>query len=131
LPAPAGGLVAGGRPFRRATEARAPPPAPQPRAERLHQRLFATPRPHIRGARVMIVPPDVLHYLPFGALRSPSGRWLVEDYSLSTLPSASVLKYLGGKGRASGDNVLAFGNPDLGPALNLRYAEREAQAIAH
>src|SRR5262249_24014121 len=130
LPVPRAELVAEVRAFRQGIEGQAPLPDAQRRAEKLHQRLFATLRPHIRGDRVMIVPHDVLHYLPFGALRSPSGRWLVEDYSLSTLPSASVLKYLGGKGQASGGDIVALGNPDLGPALNLRYAEREAQAIA-
>ncbi|MBI2544138.1 MAG: CHAT domain-containing protein, partial [Candidatus Rokubacteria bacterium] len=75
------------------------------------------------------MPHDVLHYLPFSVLRSPEGRWLVEEYTLATLPSASVLKYLQGKGQGAGDRVLALGNPDLGPALALRWAEREARAV--
>jgi CHAT domain-containing protein len=72
----------------------------------------------------------VLHYLPFAALRSAAGRWLIEDYALSTVPSASVLKYLAGKGAAPGSRTLAIGNPDVGAALNLRWAEREARLVA-
>jgi CHAT domain-containing protein len=53
----------------------------------------------------------------------------VEDYTLSTLPSASVLKFLDAKRMAGGGSVLAVGNPDLGPALNLRFAEREARVV--
>jgi len=48
---------------------------------------------------------------------------------LSTVPSASVLKFLVDKGGQASDRVLAVGNPDLGAALALRYAEREVQAI--
>ncbi|KRT68363.1 MAG: hypothetical protein XU13_C0076G0008 [Candidatus Rokubacteria bacterium CSP1-6] len=122
-------LIAQVRAFREGIEGRAPLPDAQARAEALHERLFAGVRPHIRSDRVLLVPHDVLHYLPFGALRSPSGRWLVEDFRLATLPSASVLKYLGGKGQGALDRAMAVGNPDLGPALNLRYAEREARAV--
>ncbi|MBI3029073.1 MAG: CHAT domain-containing protein, partial [Candidatus Rokubacteria bacterium] len=129
LPVRRADLIAQVRAFREGIEGRAPLPDAQARAEALHERLFARVRPHIRSNRVLLVPHDVLHYLPFGALRSPSGRWLVEDFRLATLPSASVLKYLGGKSQGALDRAMAVGNPDLGPALNLRYAEREARAV--
>lgn len=122
-------LLAEVRAFRRGIEAQAPLPDAQKRAEALHQGLVAPVRPHIKGGRVVVVPHDVLHYLPFGALRSKQGRWLVEDYTLSTLPSASVLKFLDTKHAAGDGPVLAVGNPDLGAGLNLRYAEREARGV--
>ncbi len=122
-------LVSEVRAFRRGIEDQAPLPDAQKQAEALHEALVAPVRRHIKGSRVVVVPHDVLHYLPFGALRSKQGRWLVEDYTLSTLPSASVLKFLEAKRSASGGSVLAIGNPDLGPALNLRYAEREARVV--
>jgi CHAT domain-containing protein len=122
-------LLAEVRAFRRGLEGQAPLPEAQKNAEALHERLFAPVRPHIKGRRVVVVPHDVLHYLPFGALRSKQGRWLVEDYTLSTLPSASVLKFLEAKRTAGGGGVLAIGNPDLGAALDLRYAEREARVV--
>ncbi|OGK88326.1 MAG: hypothetical protein A2X52_12665 [Candidatus Rokubacteria bacterium GWC2_70_16] len=101
----------------------------QARSRRLHDALLSAARPRLAGDRLLIVPHDVLHYLPFAALRSPRGRWLVEDYTLATLPSASVLKYLEGKGGGRDARAVAVGNPDLGPALELRYAEREARNV--
>src|SRR3989449_355698 len=102
------------------------------RKENIEQASLMTVEPvtlsEIQGTRLLIVPHDVLHYLPFAALRSPAGRWLIEDYALATLPSASVLKFLAAKD-ASNAHPLALGNPDVGPALNLRYAEREARVV--
>jgi CHAT domain-containing protein len=119
------------RAFRRGIEGQAPLPDAQSMATALHDQLWAPVRPHIKAGRVVVVPHDVLHYLPFGALRSPQGRWLVEDYTLSTLPSASVLRFLEAKRAAAAPSaVLAVGNPDLGTALELRYAEREARVVA-
>ena len=118
------------RDFRRAIADRAPAAEVERRAAALHQRLVAPLRAHVRGERVVIVPHDVLHYLPFAALRSPEGRWLVEDWRLSTVPSASVLKYLPSKGTAASGPAVALGNPELGPELALRFAEREVRAVA-
>ncbi len=123
-------IVADVRKFRQGIEGQVPLPEAQQLAQALHEQLMAPVRPHIKGARVLVVPHDVLHYLPFGALRSKQGRWLVEDYTLSTLPSASVLKFLEAKRSAGSGPVLAVGNPDLGAALNLRFAEREAKVVA-
>jgi CHAT domain-containing protein len=131
LPIPRDQVVAAVRAFRRGIEGQAPLPEAQKLSEALHEQLVAPVRPYIKGSRVIVVPHDVLHYLPFGALRSKQGRWLVEDYTLSTLPSASVLKFLEAKRTTgSGGPVLAIGNPDLGSALNLRFAEREARVVA-
>ncbi|OGK79127.1 MAG: hypothetical protein A2X52_17285 [Candidatus Rokubacteria bacterium GWC2_70_16] len=115
--------------LRRALSEHAPLAEVERQARALDERLLAPARPHLRAERLLLVPHDVLHYLPFAALRSPSGRWLVEDHELAVLPSASVLRYLEGKGRGAGGPVLALGNPELGPALALRYAEREARAV--
>jgi CHAT domain-containing protein len=77
----------------------------------------------------VIVPHGVLHYLPFAALRSPGGRWVAEDFALSTLPSASVLRYLSDKGAGAPARALVVGNPDLGAELALPWAEREARMV--
>lgn len=129
LPVARSQLVAEVRAFRQGIEGQAPLPDAQARAQALHERLVARLRPLIQTDRLLFVPHDVLHYLPFGALRSGSGRWLVEDYTLSTLPSASVLRYLADKGAATASGILAIGNPDIGPALDLHFAEREARAV--
>jgi len=121
-------LVARVRTLRAAIADRAPLAEIERQTATLYGELLAPARAEIRGTRLLIVPHDVLHYLPFAALRSPAGRWLIEDYALATLPSASVLKFLAAKD-ASNARPLALGNPDVGSALNLRYAEREARAV--
>jgi len=95
----------------------------------LYRRLLEPLRREIRGDRVVIVPHGVLHYLPFQALRSPAGRWAVEDFAVSTLPSASVLRYLTDKGTGAPARALVIGNPDLGAELALPWAEREARMV--
>jgi CHAT domain-containing protein len=81
------------------------------------------------GRRLLIVPHDVLHYLPFAALVGASGKWLVEEYILATVPSASTLRFMGAKGRSGAAGVLIVGNPELGPSGALPFAEREARAV--
>ena len=79
---------------------------------------------------MIIVPHDVLHYLPFHALQSPDGRYLIESYPIYYLSSASLLQFIKEKRKARGERVLAFGNPDLGdPNKDLKFAELEAQEV--
>ncbi|MBI3825936.1 MAG: CHAT domain-containing protein [Candidatus Rokubacteria bacterium] len=102
----------------------------QRRAAGLHARLLGALRRELGGGRrLLIVPHGVLHYLPFAALRSPGGRWLVDDFAIATLPSASVLRYLTDKGVNTSGRTLAVGNPDVGAGLALRWAEREARMV--
>jgi CHAT domain-containing protein len=44
-----------------------------------------------RVRRLIVVPSSVLAYVPFGALKTPEGRFLVERYSVVYLPAASYL----------------------------------------
>lgn len=78
--------------------------------------------------RLYLVPHRILHYLPFAALPSGNGaepRFLVEDYRLAYLPSASALTFA--RGRAGNGRRLF----SLAPAIaRLRYARQEAQDIA-
>ncbi len=49
-------------------------------------------------SRLLIVPHGALTYLPFAALIDPAtGRYLVEDYTVTQLPSAAVLPALRGR----------------------------------
>jgi CHAT domain-containing protein len=89
-----------------------------------------------------IVPHDVLHYLPFAAL-TDGQRYLMDDYVLTTLPSASVLPFIQeNTGRALAD-PLVLGNPVTGDfdatasfaterdgLGSLPFAEKEAEAVA-
>ncbi len=96
----------------------------------LYQQLIQPILPHATGKELIIVPHDVLHYLPFHALMGPDGRYLIEKYPVYYLSSASLLQFVQEKRKAGGDKVLAFGNPDLGdPEKNLEYAELEAEEV--
>ena len=99
-------------------------------ARDLNNLLIQPALPHIWGKELIIVPHDVLHYLPFQALYSSEGKYLIEDYSISYLSSASLLQFVKEKRRAAGAKALAFGNPDLGdPEKNLEFAELEVQEV--
>jgi CHAT domain-containing protein len=85
---------------------------------------------HISGKELIIVAHDVLHYLPFQALIASDGRYLIEKYPIYYLSSASLIQFVKEKSKASGERVLAFGNPDLGdPEKNLEFAELEAKEL--
>jgi CHAT domain-containing protein len=129
LPGDRQSLIAEVRKFRTAITKQAPIGDVQSQARALYRRLLEPARQQIRGTRVVIVPHGVLHYLPFGALRSTNGHWLVQDFALSTLPSASVLRYLADKGAGASGQALVVGNPDLGAELALPWAEREARMV--
>lgn len=103
-------------------------------SRRLYSALLQPAMSLVRGKSLLIIPHDVLHYLPFQALLSPQGRYLIQDYSLDYLSSASLMEFTKEKKKAggeAGDKALAMGNPNLGdPAYNLRYAAREAKEVA-
>jgi CHAT domain-containing protein/Tfp pilus assembly protein PilF len=84
--------------------------------------------------RLIIVPDDILHLLPFEALitNTDINRWLVEDYAISYVPSFSSLKYLTNRranSRKPGKDLLAFGDPFYGP--NEESSSIPAPDIVH
>jgi CHAT domain-containing protein len=105
----------------------------------LYTTLIEPALPHIRGKELIIIPHDVLHYLPFQALLSPSGKYLIEDYPINYLSSASLMQFTQEKRKAKGEltkilaeggKILTFGNPDLDdPAMALKFAGIEAKEI--
>jgi CHAT domain-containing protein/Tfp pilus assembly protein PilF len=100
-------------------------------SEELYRVLIEPALPHIRGKELLIIPHDMLHYLPYQALLSPQGRYLIQDYSIYYLSSASLMQFTREKKKAGGEKALVMGNPSLGDdAYNLRFAEREAKEVA-
>jgi len=104
-------------------------------SEELYKLLIEPALPHIQGKELLIIPHDVLHYLPYQALLSDKGKYLIQDYALYYLSSASLMQFTREKRKASreksGDRALVMGNPSLGDeAYDLRFAEREAKEIA-
>jgi CHAT domain-containing protein len=79
--------------------------------------------------RLLIVPHDSLHYLPFQALRD-GDRYLIERHPLAVAPSASVAMQLVRKGSDEHGNLVAFGNPGIDEKFALPGSEREVKQIA-
>jgi tetratricopeptide (TPR) repeat protein len=78
--------------------------------------------------KLIIVPHGILHNVPFAALNNGT-KYLVENYSISMLPSAeSLLKNEEPKNKVGKDkpiNVVALANP----TFDLLYSQDEVQAI--
>jgi CHAT domain-containing protein len=95
----------------------------------------ALPPPGSR--RLTIVPHGPLFRVSFGALRAPSGRYLLEDYELHYTPSIGVLA---ATSRMTGDRAregaLVIAAPRFGRAASaeglvpLPESEREGRAVA-
>ncbi|MBI2986048.1 MAG: CHAT domain-containing protein [Deltaproteobacteria bacterium] len=108
-------------------------------AAELYDLLIQPALPYVKDKELIIVPHEVLHYVPFQALYSSQGKYLIEDAPVSYLSSASLLQFVKEKRKAKGDlsavlaqagKVLAFGNPDLGdPQKDLQFAELEAGEV--
>jgi CHAT domain-containing protein len=91
--------------------------------------LLQDTTPTIRKPIVYLSPHGPLHYLPFAALHDGS-KYLADRFTLLTVPSGTVLTYLGKKPRASTGATVVLANPDLGDsAFDLPFAEQEADAI--
>ncbi|MBI4537746.1 MAG: CHAT domain-containing protein [candidate division NC10 bacterium] len=97
----------------------------------LYRVLIEPALPHIKGKELVIIPHEALHYLPFQALLSPQGRYLIENYPIHYFSSASVMQFTREKRRARRESAFIMGNPSLGDqAYDLRFAEREAREVA-
>jgi CHAT domain-containing protein len=98
----------------------------------LYEILIRPVEGQIAGKRhLVIVPHGMLHYLPFQALRSPDGRYLIESFTMSYLPSASVLKYAKLKNKGNHTDLFTAANPvtDLAPLPAAEVEAREVSAL--
>lgn len=84
---------------------------------------------------LIIIPHGILHYLPFAALQNNKGEYVIERFSLSYAPSATVFGYCIEKERQNRvpeeiGAVLALSNPDLrSPLYDLPFAEKEVKSL--
>jgi len=100
-------------------------------SEELFNILLAPVMPGLKGVKKLgIIPHGSLHYLSFATL-ADQREYLIDNFSLFYLPSASVLNYtLEKRSDVKNHHVLAVGNPDLGdPLLDLPFAEHEVDSI--
>jgi CHAT domain-containing protein/tetratricopeptide (TPR) repeat protein len=76
--------------------------------------------------RLIVVPDDALAYLPFEALRTGDGKWLVERYAVSYAPSLSSLREIrermARRTAKPPKDLLAFGDPYYGKSESARGA---------
>lgn len=82
-------------------------------------------------SRLILVPHSVFHAVPFAALRSPQGPYLVESTALTTVPSAGLWARQVRRERRPISTLLAVENPAHGdPALaDLGGAAREIRRV--
>ncbi|HYC90086.1 MAG TPA: CHAT domain-containing protein [Thermoanaerobaculia bacterium] len=113
-------------------------------ARGLYDAVFAPIEAALGDARTLcIVPDDELWKVPFQALRTRSGKWLVERYAVQYAPSLSTLREAPAR-EPRPRRVITFGNPSLqrntvervraiyrdAPLGDLPEAEVEARTIA-
>ena len=69
------------------------------------------------ASRIVLIPDKALHHLPFAALKNPeSGRYLVEERTLETAPSARIYLHslaLAAEGPADPPSLLLVADPEL------------------
>jgi CHAT domain-containing protein len=94
-------------------------------ATALYRDLFAPLAPYVRNRNLVIVPHNILHFLPFAALWDGKG-YLGDKYALSYSPSATALKFARARKAAAAGPILAAGDPDG----SLKYADTESRAAA-
>lgn len=94
--------------------------------QKLHEALVQPIAPALAGKKIIFVPHDFLHYVPFHALHDGE-RYLIEQYEISYCPSASVYKLCSDKARAQrvGTEILIVGIPDE----NAPFIEEEVAAV--
>lgn len=88
---------------------------------------------HLIGRRLIVVPHQHLHYVPFSALSDGEG-YLSERFELAILPSASSLRFIQQNASAPDSRTppSVFGNPtsDVPELPSLEHASQEAEAVA-
>lgn len=95
----------------------------------LYDSLLKAAEPALRGVRRLVIVPDgVLQRLPFALLRT-GDRWLVETYTLSLAPSATILHHLRQpRGAPAPSPLLALAVP-AAPAGHEALFDRGTRAL--
>jgi CHAT domain-containing protein len=85
--------------------------------------------PFVSGERIGFIPDDCLTYFPFAAMNY-RGKFLIEGFSLFSLPAVGMFRQFMTDINTSGLKILAFGNPDLeDETLDLHRAVEEVETI--
>jgi CHAT domain-containing protein len=100
-------------------------------AVRLHETLIKPFVPHLEGkTKLLIVPHQSLHFLPFTVLCDDSHRLLIEQYEICTVPSASILKLWSQRpGESAASSAEAHAVIVANPDGSLPFSEREVESV--
>jgi CHAT domain-containing protein len=99
-------------------------------AKRLYGHLIEPLKPLGGIEKLIIVPHGALHNLPFAALTADGEEYLVDEYMLSFLPSASSLQYVGPRLSGATEELLIVGPPRREGQSRLEEVEEQVQVIA-
>ena len=94
----------------------------------LYQELLAPVRKKLHAAHLIVVPHSFLHYLPFHALFDGE-RYLIDDFTISYAPSASVYYLCCSKETRPEDRSLILGIPDVQAPQILDEVQTVAAAL--
>jgi CHAT domain-containing protein/Tfp pilus assembly protein PilF len=84
----------------------------------LYSALIAPIRNRLRATHLVVVPHDILHMLPFHALLDGNGRFLIDEFTVSYAPSATVYRLCCQKRPVPHGEALIMGLPDhLAPCI--------------
>jgi CHAT domain-containing protein len=94
----------------------------------LYAELVAPIRRFLRAGHLIVVPHDVLHYVPFAALLD-GDRYLIDDFVVSYAPSASVHHFCRTRRADGGAGSLILGVPDAATPHIVDEVEAVAAAL--
>jgi tetratricopeptide (TPR) repeat protein len=103
-------------------------------ARELYDLTLKPAQEQLASQKHLIIAPDAVTWnLPFQALRTEDGRYLIENYAVSYTPSLTALgaistlrarprpnRAASSSGRAAAPSLLALVNPELSPAIETR-----------
>jgi len=96
---------------------------------KLHGQLITPLERYLTTPVVGIIPHDVLHYVPFAALFDGQ-RYLIDKYTLFSLPSASLLRFIAQKRKPAGRDILSISMSQAEGLPILRFADPAARSVA-
>lgn len=94
-------------------------------ASYFYRLLIAPVEEQIKTDQIVVIPHNVLHYLPFQAIFDGK-QHLIHKYAISYAPSITVINLAERKISAGNGQTLIIGNP----TKDLQFAEVEAEAIS-
>ena len=109
-------------------------------SHKLYDLLITPALPYLQKNReICIIPDKILFHLPFSALTSPNGKYLLEEFEPFYSPSANVFLHSTEKAerfsKIENEKILSVGNPSFDPhrfpdLQSLPEAATEAREIA-